>query len=127
LLSSYENRPNCDFFGRFCLLEPSELLHSLSKLCLFAFYFIISLVPSIAIVTNLSGDKHEKITRNMVRMDSDKWQIESYKRKKSFWMDRFEVTKKEIFLVIENNPSFLRGDGHPVEKVTWYDAKIFCE
>ena len=63
----------------------------------------------------------------MVRMDSDKWQIEPHKRQKSFWMDRFEVTKKEIFLVIENNPSFLRGDGHPVEKVTWYDAKIFCE
>jgi hypothetical protein len=45
-------------------------------------------------VTNLSGDKHEKITKNMVRMDSDKWQIEPYKKQKSFWMDRFEVTKK---------------------------------
>jgi hypothetical protein len=65
-------------------------------------------------VTNLSGDKHEKITRNIVRMDSDKWQIEPHKRQKSFWMDRFEVTKKEIFLVIENNPSFFRGDDHPV-------------
>jgi len=42
-------------------------------------------------------------------------------------MDRFEVTQKEFFAVMGNNPSFFKGEDHPVEKVTWYDANMFCE
>lgn len=42
-------------------------------------------------------------------------------------MGRFEVTQKEYFAVMGNNPSFFKADDHPVEKVTWYDAKKFCE
>ena len=42
-------------------------------------------------------------------------------------MDRFEVTEKEFFAVMGNNSSFFKGEDHPVEKVTWYDAKIFYE
>jgi eukaryotic-like serine/threonine-protein kinase len=28
---------------------------------------------------------------------------------------------------MENNPSFFKGEEHPVEKMTWFDAKLFCE
>ena len=42
-------------------------------------------------------------------------------------MDRFEVTQKEFFAVMGNNSSFFKGEDHPVEKVTWYDAKIFLK
>lgn len=45
----------------------------------------------------------------------------------SFWIDRFEVTQKEFSLVMGRNPSFFKGDDRPVEKVTWYEAKIYCE
>jgi formylglycine-generating enzyme len=85
------------------------------------------LIPAIATASDLSGQKSEKITKNMVWVDSGKWQFESQKMQKSFWIDRFEVTQKEFFAVMGNNQSFFKGDDHPVEKVTWYDAKIFCE
>lgn len=99
-------------------------MHSLSKLCLFAFCSINS---SVAIASDLSGQMPEEVTRNMVWVDSDKWNFESSKKQKSFWVDRFEVTQKEFFEVMGNNPSFFKGTDHPVEKVTWYDAKTFCE
>ncbi len=131
MLSLYKTRSNCDFcrlfFERFCLTKPSELLHPLSKLCLFLLCFIFNLAPSIAIATDLSGHKLGEITQNMVWVDSDKWQVKLHKMQKSFWMDRFEVTQKEYFAVMGNNPSFFKGENHPVEKVTWYDAKMFCE
>ncbi len=131
MLTLYKTKANVEFFGlfigRFSLSEPSELLRSLSKLCLFLFCFIISLVPSQASGSNLSGHKLEEITKNMVWVDSDKWKVERHKIQKSFWIDRFEVTQKEFMVVMGNNPSFFEGENHPVEKVTWYDAKMFCE
>ena len=42
-------------------------------------------------------------------------------------MDRFEVTQKEFFAVMGNISLFYKGEDHPVEKVTQYDAKIFCK
>jgi hypothetical protein len=63
----------------------------------------------------------------MVWVGSEKWQLESHKIQNFFWMDRFEVTQKEIFAMMGNNFSFFKGEDHPVEKVTWYDAKIFLK
>lgn len=115
------------FFSHSFPQKSSELLCSLSKLCLVVFCAITSLVPSIAIATDLSGHKSKEITKNMVWVDSDKWQLKSSKIQKSFWIDRYEVTQKEYFVVMGNNPSFFKGDDNPVEKVTWNDAKMFCE
>ena len=67
----------------------------------------------------------EEITNNMVWVDAIKWQSGSNKMEKSFWLDRFEVTQKEYFAVMVNNPSFFKGENHPVEKVTWYEAIMF--
>jgi formylglycine-generating enzyme len=77
--------------------------------------------------TDLAGHKPQEITKNMVWVDSDKWRTESHKIQKSFWMDQFEVTQKDFYAVMGSNPSFFKGEDHPVEKVTWYDAKKFCE
>jgi hypothetical protein len=91
---------------------------SLSKLCLFVFCSLSGLAPSIAREDDLSGYKPEKITRNMVWVDYEKWQLESRKIKNYFWMDRFEVTQKEFFSVMGNNSSFFKEEDHSVEKVT---------
>ena len=87
------------------------------KIMSFLFCSLSGLAPTIARADDLSGHKPEKITRNMVWVDSEKWQLESRKIQNSFWMDRFEVTQKEFFAVMGNNSSFFKGEDHPVEKV----------
>jgi formylglycine-generating enzyme required for sulfatase activity len=45
-----------------------------------------------------------------------------------FWIDRFEVTNKQYkSLSGKNPPSIFIGDNRPVERITWYDAKAYCE
>jgi len=45
-----------------------------------------------------------------------------------FYLDKYEVTQKEYQKVMEDNPSYSKGcDECPVESVTWYQAKAYCE
>ena len=45
-----------------------------------------------------------------------------------FWMGIYPVTQKQYTAVMGNNPSNYDGfDSHPVENVTWFNAKDFCK
>jgi formylglycine-generating enzyme len=43
-----------------------------------------------------------------------------------FYIGKYEITQKEWFAVIGNNPSEKKGDNLPVENVNWYDCVEYC-
>jgi formylglycine-generating enzyme required for sulfatase activity len=43
-----------------------------------------------------------------------------------FYMGKYQITQKEWKEVMENSPGNFSGDELPVEKVSWYDALVFC-
>ncbi|MCW9683089.1 SUMF1/EgtB/PvdO family nonheme iron enzyme, partial [Dolichospermum planctonicum UHCC 0167] len=45
----------------------------------------------------------------------------------SFWIGKYELTQAQYQAIIGNNPSFFKGDNHPVEQVSWNDAVTFCQ
>jgi formylglycine-generating enzyme required for sulfatase activity len=46
----------------------------------------------------------------------------------TFYMGRYPVTQKQWMKIMERNPSkFQKGDNHPVENVSWYDAQLFVK
>jgi formylglycine-generating enzyme len=45
---------------------------------------------------------------------------------KSFYIGKYEVTQKEWYEVMGNNPSYFKGDNLPVENVSWFDAVKYC-
>ena len=45
----------------------------------------------------------------------------------SYYIAETEVTQAQWRAVMGSNPSSFTGDNRPVEQVTWYDAKKFCE
>ncbi len=46
---------------------------------------------------------------------------------KSYWLGKYEVTQAQYKAVMNSTPSEFKGTDLPVEKVSWYDAKEFCE
>jgi formylglycine-generating enzyme required for sulfatase activity len=43
-----------------------------------------------------------------------------------FYLGTTEVTQAQWRALMEKNPSFVEGEGHPVETITWNDAVEFC-
>ena len=46
---------------------------------------------------------------------------------KDYWLGKYEVTQAQWQAVMGNNPSHFKGDNRPVEKVSWNEAKQFCD
>jgi len=44
-----------------------------------------------------------------------------------FWMGKFEVTQEQYQSIMGSNPSHFKDSKNPVEKVSWKDAKSFCD
>ncbi len=47
--------------------------------------------------------------------------------KKGFWMGKYEVTQSQYERIMGNNPSKFEGYMHPVENVSWNEARDFVE
>lgn len=45
---------------------------------------------------------------------------------KPILLAKFPVTQELYFSITNENPSTIKGKGHPIETVTWKDAVIFC-
>jgi formylglycine-generating enzyme required for sulfatase activity len=46
---------------------------------------------------------------------------------KPFWLGRTEVTQAQWRALMRNSPSKFKGNGLPVEQVSWADAASFCK
>jgi formylglycine-generating enzyme required for sulfatase activity len=44
----------------------------------------------------------------------------------SFYMGKYEVTRREWREMMGNNPGYFKGDNLPVELISWYDAVEYC-
>lgn len=45
----------------------------------------------------------------------------------SYHISRYEITQAQYKMIMGKNPSWFEGDNLPVEKVTWFEAKEFCD
>ena len=45
----------------------------------------------------------------------------------SYHIGKYEITQAQWKAVMGTNPSELKGDNLPVENITWYHAKAFCD
>jgi uncharacterized protein (TIGR02996 family) len=45
---------------------------------------------------------------------------------RGFWLGVYPVTQAQWVAVMGSNPSTFKGDGHPVEMVSWDDCQEFC-
>lgn len=43
-----------------------------------------------------------------------------------FYISKYEVTQQEWVEIMGYNPSYLKGDNLPVDKVNWYEAVEYC-
>jgi len=46
---------------------------------------------------------------------------------RGLWMGMYEVTQSQYSEVMGENPSEFEGARHPVDSVTWREAKLYCE
>lgn len=44
-----------------------------------------------------------------------------------YWLTETLITQAQYRAVMGESPSFFRGDDRPVERVSWHDARRFCE
>ncbi|MBR4901351.1 MAG: formylglycine-generating enzyme family protein [Victivallales bacterium] len=64
---------------------------------------------------------------NEAERDDDE-PLHKVKISQGFWMGIYPVTQKQYTAVMGSNPSNYDGfDSHPVENVTWFNAKDFCK
>ncbi|MCL2074290.1 MAG: SUMF1/EgtB/PvdO family nonheme iron enzyme [Marinilabiliaceae bacterium] len=45
----------------------------------------------------------------------------------SFYIGKYEITQAQWKVVMGNNPSYFKGDNHPVEKVSWNEVQEFIK
>jgi formylglycine-generating enzyme required for sulfatase activity len=48
-------------------------------------------------------------------------------RLKAFYMSKYPITQRQYQAVMGENPSRFKGDDRPVDSVSWYKAKEFCQ
>ncbi|MFC1735088.1 formylglycine-generating enzyme family protein [Candidatus Hydrogenedentota bacterium] len=82
-------------------------------------------------ITNSIGMKLKLVQSGSFTMGSEKGP--SHERPahnvaitKPFYIGVYEVTQAQYEKVVGTNPSHFKGAGHPVEKVSWNDAREFC-
>ncbi len=44
-----------------------------------------------------------------------------------FYIGVYEVTQREYKMIMQANPASSKGDNQPVERVSWFDARRFCD
>ena len=44
-----------------------------------------------------------------------------------FYMSKYPITQEQYLTIMGKNPSQFKGGNRPVERVSWYDAKEFCQ
>jgi formylglycine-generating enzyme required for sulfatase activity len=51
--------------------------------------------------------------------------VHTVKINRGFWLGQFEVTQVQWHALMNNNPSYFKGDSLPVEQVSWEDVDLF--
>ncbi len=61
--------------------------------------------------------------------DTDERPVHEQCFNEPFWIDRYEVTQAQFaqFGGQKANPNYFTGDDLPVESITWFEARDFCE
>ncbi len=91
------------------------------------------------IISNEDLDQSQKLNENMVFVEGRSFTMGDttgggpYSEKpthqvtlSSFYVSKYQVTQKQWHEVMDNNPSYFKGDNLPVETVSWHDCVEFC-
>ena len=83
------------------------------------------------VVTNSIGMRFKLIPPGSFTMgstigDLDERPVHKVAITKAFYMGVHEVTQAQWTAVMGEDPSHFKGDNHPVEQVSWNEAKEFC-
>ena len=81
------------------------------------------------IIKRYSGKKSESKYENMVFVKGGKYQPSFADEEKEVFdieVCKYPTTQKMWMEVMENNPSYSKGDNRPVENITWWQALDYC-
>ena len=69
----------------------------------------------------IMGSPIEKAARNSCEGPQHKMTLQP------FYMSKYPITQEQYEVIMGNNPSRFIGEKRPVEKVSWQDARKFCQ